>query len=182
MSVTPEPAPPAVDPRIVGQRIKHERQERGLTLAQLGEAAGSSAPHLSQIENGHREPTLRLLGGVARALGVPVEQLLRPEPPSQRAALELALERAPTDPLYASLNLPPLRAGARLPTAALEHLVGLYEELRRRSERVVATPEEARAANRELREDMRVRDNYFAGIETLAAETLDAVGYPAPAR
>jgi len=94
MSVTSEPDRPPLDARVVGQRIKHERQERGLTLAQLAEAAGSSAPHLSQVENGRREPTLRLLGALASGLGVPVEQLLRPEPPSQRAALELALERA----------------------------------------------------------------------------------------
>ena len=80
MSVTPEEP---VDPRVVGQRIKNERQERGLTLAQLAQAAGSSAPHLSQVENGRREPTLRLLGGLATALGVPVEQLLRPEPPTR---------------------------------------------------------------------------------------------------
>jgi transcriptional regulator with XRE-family HTH domain len=176
MSVTPEDGP-ELDPRVVGQRIRHERQARSLTLAQVAEAAGSSPSHLSQVENGHREPALRLLGGIARALGVPVEQLLRPEPPSQRAALELALERAQADPLYAALHLPPLRATARLPTAALEHLVGLYDELRRRSERVVATPEEARAANRQLRAEMREQDNYFAGIERLAAETLDAVGY-----
>ncbi|HVC72380.1 MAG TPA: helix-turn-helix transcriptional regulator, partial [Mycobacteriales bacterium] len=114
MSVTPDdPDQPPLDPRVVGQRIKHERQQRGLTLAQLAAAAGSSAPHLSQVENGHREPTLRLLGALATGLGVPVEQLLRPEPPSQRAALELALERAQADPVYAALNLPPLRAGAR---------------------------------------------------------------------
>jgi transcriptional regulator with XRE-family HTH domain len=178
MSATSEPDRPPLDARVVGQRIKHERQERGLTLAQLAEAAGSSAPHLSQVENGHREPTLRLLGALASGLGVPVEQLLRPEPPSQRAALELALERAQADPLYAALTLPPLRATARLPTVVLEHLVGLYEELRRKSERVVATPEEARAANRELRADMRARDNYFADIERLAADTLEAGGYP----
>jgi len=179
MSVTSDdPDQPSLDPRVVGQRIKHERQERGLTLAQLAEPAGTSAPHLSQVENGHRQPTLRLLGALATGLGVPVEQLLRPEPPSQRAALELALERAQADPVYAALNLPRLRASARLPTVVLEHLVGLYEELRRKSERVVATPEEARAANRELRADMRARDNYFADIERLAAEALDACGYP----
>ena len=80
MSVTSEPDRPALDARVVGQRIKHERQERGLTLAQLAEAAGSSAPHLSQVENGRREPTLRLLGALASGLGVPVEQLLRPDP------------------------------------------------------------------------------------------------------
>ena len=179
MSVTSQGSDrPEPDPRIVGQRIKHERQARTLTLTQVADAVGSSPSHLSQVENGHREPTLRLLGGIARVLGVPVDHLLRPEPPSQRAALELALERAQADPLYQSLTLPPLRANARLPTAALEHLVGLYDELRRRSERVVATPEEARAANRELRERMRAQDNYFADIERLADRTLEVVGYP----
>src|SRR5215207_10282738 len=104
MSVTPGPADRhEPDSRVVGQRIKHERQARSLTLAQIAEAVGSSPSHLSQVENGHREPTLRLLGGVARTLGVPVDHLLRPEPPSQRAALELALERAQADPLYQSL-------------------------------------------------------------------------------
>jgi XRE family transcriptional regulator, fatty acid utilization regulator len=175
MSVTPADDP--VDPRVVGQRIRHERQARNWTLARLAEAVGSSPPHLSQVENGHREPTLRLLGALARALAVPVEHLLRPEPPSHRAALELALERAQADPLYAGLALPPLRIGARLPTPVLEHLVGLYEELRRRSERVVATPEEARAANRQLRAEMRDRDNHFEDIELLAGATLDAVGH-----
>lgn len=45
------------------------------------------------------------------------------------------------------------------------------------AEHGVATPEEARAANRELRARMRERDNYLADVERLAAETLDAVGY-----
>ena len=59
MSVTPPE--PELDPRVVGQHIKHERQARSRTLAQVAEAVGSSPSHLSQVENGHREPTLREL-------------------------------------------------------------------------------------------------------------------------
>jgi XRE family transcriptional regulator, fatty acid utilization regulator len=167
----------AVDVRVVGAHIRHERRARELTLSELAAAVGSSPSHLSQIENGRREPTLRLLSALATALGVPTEQLLRPEPPSGRAALELAVERVQNEPLYRALGLPQLRPSPRLPTAALEHIVALYEELRRRAERVVATPEEARAANRELRGRMRAQDNYAEQIEVTARQTLESVGH-----
>ena len=51
--------------------------------------------------------------------------LLRADPPDKRSRLEVALERAQTEPLYERLHLPPLKASAALPDAALEHLVGL---------------------------------------------------------
>jgi transcriptional regulator with XRE-family HTH domain len=165
------------DVRVIGSRIRHERRARRMTLADLGVLVASSPSHLSQIEHGHREPTLRLLGALAGAFDVPLDELLRPEPPSHRAALELAVAESQREPLYRALDLPPLRTGARVPTPVLEHLVALYDELRRRSQRVVATPEEARAANRALREDMRAKDNYFPEIERLAGEALDAVGH-----
>ena len=101
------------DVRVIGPRIRHERRARRMTLAELGDPAASSPSHLSQIENGHREPTLRLLGALAGALDVPLDELLRPEPPSHRAALELALAEPQREPLYAALDLPPLRTGAR---------------------------------------------------------------------
>ena len=66
-----------------------------------------------------------------------------------------------------------------MPNDVLEHLVALYAELRRQRTRPTATPEEARAANAELRAAMRERGNYFAGIERQAADALRAVGYPA---
>ena len=40
-----------------------------------------------------------------------------------------------------------------------------------------ATPEEARAANADLRAMMAERGNYFAEIEAAAAEALEPVGY-----
>jgi transcriptional regulator with XRE-family HTH domain len=169
------PGEGGVDLVTLGQRVRYLRRARGLTLAQLGARVGAAASALSLVENGRREPRLSLLRGVADALGVPLADLLRPDPPSRRAALEIALERAQRDARYAAMSLPVVRAGRRLPTDALEALVGLHEELARRASQQVATPEEARRANAELREEMRAHDNYYPDIERRAHEILAAV-------
>lgn len=160
-----------------GQRLRHLRRARGLTLAELGERVGRAPSALSLLENGRREPKLSMIKALAGALSVPQEELLRRQPPSRRAQLEIALEDAQRDPVYASLGLPHLKVGARVPNDVLEHLLKLYQELRRQRTKPTATPEEARAANAVLRQKMRERGNYFAAIERAAAETLDAVGY-----
>ncbi|GGK93843.1 hypothetical protein Sme01_58460 [Sphaerisporangium melleum] len=160
-----------------GQRLKHLRRQRGLTLAELGERVGRAPSQLSLLENGKREPKLSLLKSLAAALGVPVEELLRRQAPSRRAQLEIALEEAQRDPIYASIGLPRLKVSARVPSDVLEHIIGLYEELRARQAKGTATPEEARAANAELRRKQREQGNYFAEIETAAADALAAVGY-----
>ena len=160
-----------------GQRLRHVRRSRGLTLAELGERVGRAPSQLSLLENGRREPRLSLINALAAALGVPVEELLRKQPPSRRAQLEIALDEAQRDPIYAALGLPHLKAGKRVPNDVLEHLLGLYDELRRRQTKPAATPEEARVANAELRRQMRDRGNYFPEIEKPAAEALAAVGY-----
>src|SRR5436305_9862921 len=129
------------------------------------------------VENGRREPKLSLLQGLAAALDTPVEDLLRPEAPSRRASLEIALERAQRDSTFATLGLPTLRPSPRIPTDVLEHIVALHDELRRRDERFAATPEAARRANVELRRQMREQDNYFPQVERVAADALRAVGH-----
>jgi predicted transcriptional regulator/DNA-binding XRE family transcriptional regulator len=161
----------------LGQRVRHLRRARGMTLAQLAAAAGSASSALSMIENGRREPRLSLLQSIAGALEVSVEDLLRPEPPSRRASLEIALERAQRETTYASLGIPALRPSPRIPTDVLEHVVALHEELRRRDARFAATPEAARQANVDLRRHMRSVDNYFPEIEHAAGQALKAVGY-----
>lgn len=132
---------------------------------------------LSLLENGRREPKLSLIEALAGALGLPAAELLRNEPPSRRAQLEIALEEAQRDPACADLGLPYLRAGARVPNDVLEHIVALHAELRRQRVKPTATPEEAREANADLRAMMRERGNYFAPIEEAAAEALAAAGY-----
>ncbi len=160
-----------------GQRLEHLRRTRGLTLADLGGRVGRAPSQLSLLENGRREPKLSLLSALASALDVSVEELVRKQPPSRRAQLEIALEQAQRDPIYAELGLGHLEVGKRVPNDVLEHILALYEELRRRRVRPTASPEEARAANAELRARMRERGNYFPEIERVAAETLEAVGH-----
>ena len=166
-----------LDLALFGQRLRHTRRARGLTLAELGARVGRAPSVLSLLENGRREPKLSLIEQLAGALSVPAAELLRREPPSRRAQLEIALEEAQRDPDSADLGLPYLRVGARVPNDVLEHVVALHAELRRQRAKPTATPEEAREANADLRAMMRQRGNYFAPIERAAAEALAAAGY-----
>lgn len=166
---------PSVDLVTLGQRLRHLRRTRGLTLEQLSAAVGRAPSQLSLIENGKREPKLSVLQSIASALGVPLQDLLRPEAPSRRAGLEIELARFQQSPGYAALGLPAVKAGRRLPADALESLIGLHRELSRVLTEQSATPEVARRANAQLRADMRQRDNYFAEIEAAAARVLQSV-------
>lgn len=175
----PRPTPPTtIDPLVIGRRIRHLRQARGLTLDELGSRIGRAASQISVLENGHREPRLSVLQQIAEALGAPVSALLDAEPPSRRAALEVELERAQRGPLFAGLGLPQVKVGRSLPTDALETIVRLQAEVQRLLTEKAATPEEARRANAELRAEMRARDNYFPELEAHAARLLAAVGHP----
>jgi len=165
------------DLSMFGQRLRHVRRARGLTLAQLGQQVGRAPSVLSLLENGRREPKLSLIEALATALAVSADELMRRQPPSRRAQLEVALEQAQRDPAWAELGLPPLRVGARVPSEVIEHVLALHTELRRQRAKPTATPEEARSANADLRSMMSDRGNYFAEIETAARTALDTVGY-----
>ena len=90
-----------LDLATFGQRLRHLRRTRGITLAELGERVGRAPSALSLLENGRREPKLSLIDALAKALSVPAEELLRHQPPSRRAQLEIALAEAQRDPSYA---------------------------------------------------------------------------------
>jgi XRE family transcriptional regulator, fatty acid utilization regulator len=165
------------DLATLGQRIRHFRTRAGLTLDQLGADVGVAASQLSLMENGKREPRLSLLGAIADRLGIPASELLEPTAPSERAGLEIELERAQSSPVYAELGLPVIRAGKGMGDDTLRALVGLHHELARRSREAIATPEEARRANTELRAMMRARDNHLPEIEQLAEDQLRKVGH-----
>jgi XRE family transcriptional regulator, fatty acid utilization regulator len=172
-----ESTPAATTVLTIGRRIRAYRIKSGLTLDGLAAAAGTSASQLSLIENGHREPRLTVLTAIATSLGVQVADLLAADPPSRRDALEIALDAAQRSPLYSALKLPAVRVSTKLPAQVLEALVGLHEELARRSSEASATPEEARRANTALRAWMRERDNYLPEIETAAEQLVLSAGY-----
>lgn len=165
------------DLTTLGQRMRHFRTAAGFTLDQLGSAVGIAGSQLSLMENGKREPRLSLLSSIASTLGVTVGDLLDSAPPSERAALEIELDKAQRGAVYAELGLPVVRAAKSVPDDVLRALVGMHRELTRRSIQAIATPEEARRANTELRMTMRARNNHIPEIEDLAEEQLKAVGH-----
>jgi predicted transcriptional regulator/transcriptional regulator with XRE-family HTH domain len=172
----------AFDPVVLGHRLRHLRRAAGLTLAVLGERIGRPASFLSQVENGRIELKLGVLGELADALGCATVDLLDPTPPSYRAALEMELHHHQSGPWRTTLELPEVRAGARLDDDVLETLVGLYRalpdvEVSRSGLANLEAGDRARLANIALRTEMRARDNYFAEIEQRAAEDLVAAGY-----
>lgn len=75
-------APPAEDDGVtpvleaVGPRLRALRRARGATLADLSRRTGISVSTLSRLESGGRRPTLELLLPVARAHGVPLDELV----------------------------------------------------------------------------------------------------------
>jgi transcriptional regulator with XRE-family HTH domain/predicted transcriptional regulator len=162
---------------VLGQRIRHFRTGRGLTLEQLGTAVGIAGSQLSLMENGRREPRLSLLTSIAHTLGVQLADLLEASAPNERAGLEIELTSMQRSPVYASLGLPVLRPARSMPDDALRVLVGLHRELERKANEAIATPEEARRANTQLRQSMRVVNNYLPDIERVAEQLVRGVGH-----
>ncbi|QSB13007.1 helix-turn-helix transcriptional regulator [Natronosporangium hydrolyticum] len=64
----------------VGTRLKHLRQRRDLTLAELAAETGISASTLSRLETSLRRPTLEQLLPLARAHGVTLDELVGAPP------------------------------------------------------------------------------------------------------
>jgi transcriptional regulator with XRE-family HTH domain len=61
----------------VGQQIRKIRKEKGITLAQIGEALDISASALSQIENSKNTPSLETLTAVLKFMDVPMSDFFR---------------------------------------------------------------------------------------------------------
>ena len=174
---------PDLDLLVLGQRVRHARRQKGQTLAALGEVVGRPAPYLSRLENGRVEPKLGFLTDLAAALDTTTHGLLDAEPPDRRSELELEIHRAQRDPRYRALGLAPLKPTAKVPDEVLEHIVSLWQlsvdSTADGPDESTATADvdRARRANRELRTEMRDRDNYFADIEKIAGDALAAAGY-----
>jgi transcriptional regulator with XRE-family HTH domain len=73
----PAESPSAVDPAAVGARVKALRESSGMSLRDLSERSGVSAPMLSQVERGETSPTLTVAARIAAGLELRLSQLLR---------------------------------------------------------------------------------------------------------
>jgi XRE family transcriptional regulator, regulator of sulfur utilization len=61
----------------IGPRVKALREAMGLSLRDLAERTGVSAPMLSQVERGETSPTLSVAGRISSGLELSLSQLLR---------------------------------------------------------------------------------------------------------
>jgi XRE family transcriptional regulator, regulator of sulfur utilization len=61
----------------VGSRVRALREGMGLSLRDLAERSGVSAPMLSQVERGETSPTLAVAAKIAAGLELSLSQLLR---------------------------------------------------------------------------------------------------------
>jgi XRE family transcriptional regulator, regulator of sulfur utilization len=82
MSIGAEKRPGARDEAIgagstIGSRIRALREAMGLSLRDLAERCGVSAPMLSQVERGETSPTLAVAEKIAAGLELTLSQLLR---------------------------------------------------------------------------------------------------------
>src|SRR5256714_5678911 len=61
----------------IGPRIRALREAEDLSLRDLAERSGVSAPMLSQVERGETSPTLQIASRIAAGLELRLSQLLR---------------------------------------------------------------------------------------------------------
>lgn len=74
------PAGPSDLAARVAQRVRALREERGWTIAELGDRARMAAPNLSRVESGRHVPAATTLVRLAEALGVPLARLTAARP------------------------------------------------------------------------------------------------------
>ena len=168
---------PHLDQLILGRRLRHFRKQADLTLDDLGEKVGKPGPYLSLLENGKKEPRFQLILDLAAALGIELEELIAPTPPSHRDRLEIALLKSQESSLFDSLDLPAIKPSAKLDNEILAHIVGLHETLQEKSGLGHASGEEIRRANGEVTEWITSNDGYLEHIEEEAGKALATSGY-----
>jgi transcriptional regulator with XRE-family HTH domain len=79
----------------IGETLRAERTERGLTLKQVAEGAHVSVSYLAEIERGEKDPSSRVLESIAAGLDIEVSELL--------VRIASALEPEPVVPVTNSL-------------------------------------------------------------------------------
>src|SRR5471032_1933577 len=113
--------------RRLGERVRTLRHQRGITRKALAQHAKVSERYLAQLEAGLGNCSIVLLRRIARAIGLPVTQLVHDgaEPPLDLVLLSQFLERLPPDMLVEVRKL----VTVHFTTASVDHrriaLIGL---------------------------------------------------------
>jgi transcriptional regulator with XRE-family HTH domain len=64
-------------PKVIGERLRNLRKERGLSQEELAHLASLHSTYIGQLERGEKNATLESLEKVTEALGVSLEELFR---------------------------------------------------------------------------------------------------------
>jgi XRE family aerobic/anaerobic benzoate catabolism transcriptional regulator len=114
--------------KLLGDRIRTARAQRGMTRRILARDSGVSERYLAQLEAGQGNISIALLRQVAEAMGLPVAELVRdePDPPLELRLLTQSLARLSAQELAQARRL----LGERFGVVAAERrrriaLVGL---------------------------------------------------------
>src|SRR5919204_2124010 len=97
----------------IGRLVRLSRAKRGMTRRQLAQASGASERYLAQIEGGQGNPSVIILASIARALDVPIIELI-PRSNGRTAAMAQILDvlgRVPVAELPEIADLLERRAG-----------------------------------------------------------------------
>jgi len=93
--------------RRLGERVRTLRNQRGMSRKVLAQHARVSERYLAQLETGKGNGSIVLLRRIARAIGLPVTQLVNEgaEPPLDLVLLSQFLERLPPETLHEAREL-----------------------------------------------------------------------------
>src|SRR5229473_964590 len=91
---------------IIGRVIRRERQDRHLTIKELGDKAGLSEIYVGEIERGQKYPSAKVLESLANALELDLAELLefmaeeirREREPQMTQAIGFIIPTAPGQP------------------------------------------------------------------------------------
>ena len=85
---------------IIGRVMRRERQDRHLTIKELGDKAGLSEIYVGEIERGQKYPSAKVLESIAQALDLDIADLL------ELMAEEIRYEREPRHTNAIGFTLP----------------------------------------------------------------------------
>lgn len=100
--------------KLLGERIRTARAQRGMSRRILARDSGVSERYLAQLEAGQGNISIALLRKVAQAMGIPLSDLVRdePEPPVELRLLTQSLARLSPQQLAQARRLITDRFGA----------------------------------------------------------------------
>ena len=78
--------------RILGERVRKEKKNRGLTQSQLAAIVSSNKRTILDIENGQGNPKLETLFAILSTLNIDPYPIFFPDPPERSEALTQLLQ------------------------------------------------------------------------------------------